>query len=176
MSTLEKDVLGDIGAVPTCKQCGSERVAKDAYACWNPGTGLWEVETVFDRHHCHVCDDATTFVWKRKDTLERTRIRELNDQFRRVGRGNGSVMITAGVEAKGDAFVRQAVMAVRAFDDFSDANDPWGEHDFGSVEIDNEKVFWKLDYYDPTLTMGSDNPANEALTHRVLTIMLASEY
>jgi len=55
-------------------------------------------------------------------------------------------------------------------------NDPWGEHDFGAVEIDGEKAFWKIDCYDRTLTAGSENPANEALTHRVLTIMLASEY
>jgi hypothetical protein len=55
-------------------------------------------------------------------------------------------------------------------------NDPWGEHDFGAVEIDGEKVFFKIDYYTPDLSAGSENPANEGCTHRVMTIMLASEY
>ena len=85
-------------------------------------------------------------------------------------------MITSGLQEKGGAFIVAAVNAVRTFDDFSEGNDPWGEHDFGAVEIEGEKVFWKIDCYDPTLTMGSENPANEAVTHRVLTIMLASEY
>jgi hypothetical protein len=73
-------------------------------------------------------------------------------------------------------FIRKAVDAVRAFDAFTDDNDPWGEHDFGAVEIDGEKVFWKIDAYDPSLTTVSENPANEAKTYRVLTIMLAREY
>ena len=68
------------------------------------------------------------------------------------------------------------VEAVRSFDAFSEDNDPWGEHDFGAIEIGGQKIFWKLDCYDPTLTYQSENAANEALTHRVLTIMLASEY
>lgn len=69
-----------------------------------------------------------------------------------------------------------AVQAVRKFDDFSDDNDPWGEHDFGATELEGEKIFFKLDYYDLSLQQGSENPANEGCTHRVLTIMLASEY
>ena len=44
------------------------------------------------------------------------------------------------------------------------------------VEVGGQKAFWKIDPYDPTLTRGSDDPANEACTHRVLTIILASEY
>ena len=139
-------------------------------------SGLWELENVFDAEFCHQCEAKTIFVWKRENTLSSQKIRELNDQFRTSGQGNGSVMITSGLQDKGGAFVVAAVAAVRRFDTFSQENDPWGEHDFGAVEIDGEKVFWKIDCYDPTLTTGSENPANEALTHRVLTIMLASEY
>ena len=176
MGILQDDAVGDVGAVPTCQRCGSERVAKDAFACWNPETGLWELESVFEHEHCHVCEGKTTFVWKRREELARTRIRELNDLFRTEGRGNGSILITSGIEAKGPAFVREAVGRVRTFDTFDESNDPWGQHDFGAFEIDGEKVFWKIDPYDRTMTMGSPNPANDAVTHRVLTILLAQEY
>ncbi len=49
-------------------------------------------------------------------------------------------------------------------------------HDFGAVEIDGEKLFWKIDYYNRDMTAGSEDPANEKETRRVLTIMLAIEY
>ena len=176
MGVLQDDVVGDVGAVPVCKNCGSERVARDAWVCWNPDSGLWELESVFDHEHCHQCEGETTLVWKRIDALNRTAIRELNDRFRTEGRGNGSVVVTIGVQGHGQEFVQQALQAVRGFDDFSKDNDPWGERDFGAIEIEGEKVFWKIDPYDLSLTAHSPNAANEAVTHRVLTIMLASEY
>ncbi len=85
-------------------------------------------------------------------------------------------MLTSGIQNMGGEFALEAIKAVREFDQFSKDNDPWGEHDFGAVEIEGEKVFFKLDYYDLSLEQGSENPANEGCTHRVLTIMLASEY
>ena len=48
MGRLQDDIVGDIGAVPRCATCGSERVVRDAWACWNPETGLYELETVLD--------------------------------------------------------------------------------------------------------------------------------
>lgn len=176
MGILQEDVAGDIGSVPHCKTCGSERVVKDAWACWNPDSGLWELEHVFDHEHCHQCEGATKLAWSRPDGHDHGRIRELNDQFRTQGLGRGSIMLTSGIQKKGGEFAVSAVKAVREFDEFSDDNDPWGEHDFGALELGNEKVFFKLDYYDPSLQKGSDNPANEGSTHRDLTIMLASEY
>ncbi len=49
-------------------------------------------------------------------------------------------------------------------------------HDFGSFLHKGEKIFWKFDYYDPTLTSGSEHPADPGVTVRVLTILLANEY
>ena len=49
-------------------------------------------------------------------------------------------------------------------------------HDFGAFVHNGERVFWKIDYYDPSLTKGSEDPADPQQTARVLTIMLASEY
>ncbi|MEM9010621.1 MAG: DUF3768 domain-containing protein [Pseudomonadota bacterium] len=169
MERREEPIAGAIGAVPRCQTCGSERVVKGACACWNP-------ETVLDAEYCRECEAPTTFVWSPADPPPKQRIRELNDRFRREGRGQGSVMITSGLQEQGAAFVAEALAAVRNFDAFTADNDPWGEHDFGAVEIAGQRVFFKFDYYTPDLTAGSENPGNEGLTHRVLTIMLASEY
>ena len=65
---------------------------------------------------------------------------------------------------------------VERFDTFTPDNDPHHEHDFGSFEHDGERIFWKIDYYDRSLTNGSEDPSDPAQTTRVLTIMLASEY
>ena len=70
MGDVKDEVLADIGSLPTCKACGSERVARDAWACWNPQTGLWEIETVFDQEFCHKCESETHFVWKRVEAFE----------------------------------------------------------------------------------------------------------
>ena len=170
------DALGDIGSVPTCQSCGSELVARDAWACWNPQFGLWELETVFDQEYCHQCEGETHFLWKRVEAVPSQKIRELNDRFRMQGHGQGSILLTLGVQAEGDDFVKAARIAIRSYAAFSADNDPWGEHDFGRVEVAGKAVFWKIDYHNPTLTAGSENPANEGETHRVLTIMLPEEY
>lgn len=111
-------------------------------------------------------------------TLERDRARQiaiLNDAFRMTFLG-GTVCVTAGLHLVGDEFVKAALLAAREFAAFSDDNDPHGEHDFGSMEIEGRNVFWKIDYFDPTMTVGSEDPANIAVTRRVLTVMLAEEY
>lgn len=165
-----------IGTIPCCQICGSERVAKDALACFNPDSGLWELEAVFDHEHCHQCEGETKLVWSKADHPPHKCIRELNDRFRAAGVGKGSVLITSGIQAEGDDFLMEVVEAVKAFSDFNDDNDPWGEHDFGAVNVAGQKIFFKFDYYSPDLSAGSENPANEGITHRVLTIMLSSEY
>lgn len=176
MGILQETIVDAIGSVPRCQTCRSQRVTKDARACFNPDSGLWEIDAVFDAEHCDQCDSETQLVWSRKDGPPHLKIRELNDRFRSEGLGNGSIMITSGIQALGDASVQDVMLAVKTFSDFSDDNDPWGERDFGAVQVGGEKVFWKIDYYAPDLNAGSENPANEGVTHRVLTVMLATEY
>lgn len=100
-----------------------------------------------------------------------------NDVFRRISGSRKDWHTTPGVMALGSAFLMRAVAAVIAFDAFTPDNDPYGEHDFGSLTLDGHKLFWKIDYYDRNdMTCGSEDPADPTVTHRVLTIMLASEY
>ena len=85
------------------------------------------------------------------------RIRQLNDAFRRTFVG-GAVMITAGVEAMPLDQRRSLLQKVRAFDAFSEDNDPHGEHDFGVVDEGGVRCFWKIDYYDRKTEFGSPGP------------------
>ncbi len=103
------------------------------------------------------------------------RIAQLNDDLRQTFQG-GQVCMTRGVQALGAERVQRAVTAVRTFSDFTEDNDPYGERDFGSFAIDGQSLFWKIDYYDTTMTKGSENPADPHRTTRVLTILLACEY
>ncbi len=104
-------------------------------------------------------------------------VRELNDAFRRTGpAAGGRWLLTQGILGLGAGFVARAVGAVQGFAGFDGDNDPHGEHDFGSVDVCGTKLFWKIDYYDLDLEFGSEDPADTAITTRVLTIRLAEEY
>lgn len=109
------------------------------------------------------------------ETCKTTVICKLNDDLRRHYRG-GQIMLTQGVLAQGESIVREVVQLMRSFDSFSPANDPYGEHDFGSIVHNGQKYFWKIDYYDLACSMHSEDPANPAVTRRVLTVMLVEEY
>jgi hypothetical protein len=107
---------------------------------------------------------------------EKTRkIRELNDAFRKTFHG-GRVMITSGIAALPEETKQRIYAAIRGFTEFDPANDPHSEHDFVSVEVDGEKYFWKIDYYDRDIRFGADDPSDPEHTTRIATIMLASEY
>lgn len=57
-------------------------------------------------------------------------------------------------------------------------NDPHGERDFGVVEFQAHKIFWKIDVYanDGTFAWGSETPWDPQQSFRVVTIMLASDW
>jgi hypothetical protein len=102
-------------------------------------------------------------------------IRELNDAFRRTLVG-GRCVITAGVAALGAATVSLLLDKVRRHSQFTPDNDPYGEHDFGAFDHDGTRFFWKIDYFDRSLTSGSEDPADPERTIRALTLMKAEEY
>lgn len=103
-------------------------------------------------------------------------IAELNDAFRSSFLF-GQVLLTPGITALSDQDRAAVIAKVQSFDAFTPDNDPYGEHDFGAFDHPGAgKIFWKIDYYDPSLTFGSEDPADMRKTRRVLTIMLAEEY
>jgi hypothetical protein len=103
------------------------------------------------------------------------RIRALNDDLRQYLRG-GLAVITPGVAALGQQAVERIVKTIAVYDDFCHANDPHEEHDLGSFEAEGQTIFFKIDYYDKTLTYHSPDPSDASMTERVITIMLADEY
>jgi hypothetical protein len=103
------------------------------------------------------------------------RIRALNDQLRQ-NFAEGLAVMTPGIAALGAEAVARIVKTIAVFDDFCHANDPHQEHDFGEFDADGHKIFFKIDYYDESLTYHSPDPADPAVTKRVITIMLAEEY
>lgn len=105
----------------------------------------------------------------------RENIRALNDELRTKLTGGAAVM-TPGVAALGAEAVNRAIKAISVFNEFCNANDPYQEHDFGAIDIEGQKVFFKIDYYSPDLTSGSKDPSDPSVTRRVMTVMLASEY
>jgi hypothetical protein len=103
------------------------------------------------------------------------RIAALNDELRQH-LDRGTAVITPGVAALGPEAVARIVKTIEVYDDFCHANDPHEEHDFGAFDVDGQRVFFKIDYYDKDLTMHSPDAADPAVTQRVITIMLAAEY
>lgn len=98
------------------------------------------------------------------------KIAQLNDEYRRSMQG---CTVTRGVVALGAA-ANEVFMGVRDYTEFSEDNDPYGEHDFGSLKVAGQKIFWKIDYYDENLSKWCDPLDPDC--NRVLTIMLAEEY
>jgi hypothetical protein len=90
----------------------------------------------------------------------------------------GRAFATAGVSALPVAAQLLIWSKVASFAEFTEDNDPYGEHDFGAFEFPGAgRIFWKIDYYaDSTMQWGSEAPDDPARSFRVLTIMLAEEY
>ncbi len=78
------------------------------------------------------------------------------------------VVITRGVAHSKNQF--EIIKAVQSFDKFNEDNDPYGEHDCGSIVINGTTYFFKIDYYD------DDYQYFRQDGNRVLTIMRADEY
>ena len=134
------------------------------------------------------------------------RTRELNDAARRLlpashpREGFARVHLSRGVGALPPPEVVEVLREVRDYQNFTQGNDPYREHDFGVLahvrghwtqepqprpapgERGPAKIFFKVDYYAaarpgvPPFTHGSEAPWDADATDRVLTIYLAEEH
>ena len=77
-------------------------------------------------------------------------------------------MVADGGMPKPRRIDARRVWDIRAIDDAFD--------ELPGGEAEGETIFFKIDYYDRTLTCHSPDPADPAVTERVITIMLADEY
>ena len=98
------------------------------------------------------------------------KVAALNDAHRRSMQG---CTVTRGVVSLGSA-ANEVFVGVRDYTSFNEDNDPYGEHDFGSLKVAGQRVFWKIDYYDEDLKSWCDPLDPDC--NRILTIMLAEEY
>jgi hypothetical protein len=103
-------------------------------------------------------------------------IQKINDRFRASGFRGGEACFTQGVAALPPRKIKQLVNKVIKFKNFNENNDPYEEHDFGSITQNGVLYFWKIDYYNQDMTGGSEDPSDEKQTKRILTLMEAREY
>ena len=105
----------------------------------------------------------------------RERVAALNDRLRMLGQG-GRLLVTRDVLALPNFSTSKLLVALAAFDRFDEGNDPYGERDFGDLELCGQTLLWKIDYYDNQLEYASPDASDPLVTTRVLTVMLESEY
>jgi len=113
-----------------------------------------------------------------------TKIQKQNDLFRK-NFGNAQEMeqeikgryhITNGIAELPIIDQFKITMRVRNFNDFTQDNDPYREHDMGRFKENGHTIFWKIDYYDTDYSYGSSDRSDLTKTRRVLTVMLSHEY
>jgi hypothetical protein len=99
------------------------------------------------------------------------KIAAINDSSRSNA---ANYMATRGIMSLDEVTISDIFVAVQDFSNFTENNDPYGEHDLGSFTVAGNKVFWKIDYYTQDLSSGCD-PLDPGC-RRVITVMLAEEY
>ena len=91
-------------------------------------------------------------------------------------KGKHVALFSKTVAAKGPFFALKCIDAIRNAV-FEKGNDPHGERDFCTIEVDVEKLFFKIDCYDKLdQNYGSEDPTDATKTLRVGTIMYPSGY
>ncbi|SRR5579883_1310557 len=85
----------------------------------------------------------------------------INDKFRK---GNtsfgkfGGYCLTDRVTSLSFENFLQLIQLIREFNNFNSVNDPYGEHDYGQVYLNDEEYFFKIDltdgFFNRTMTIG----------------------
>ena len=96
----------------------------------------------------------------------------INDTFRKTFQG-GKVVLTHGIRALSKTEVAEIMLKVSKFNDFTVANDPYEEHDYGSFECNGkENHLEKLTITTRITNIVQKTQQTSQKQNRVLTIML----
>jgi len=110
-----------------------------------------------------------------------SRIAALNDRVRFGLDRNARIVMTAtclATLAVDDRLVSEALAqaaVLSAIRRYAFTPDDGAERARGEFAIGGATVHFKIDYYDPSLEWGSEDPADAAATIRVMTIMLPGD-
>lgn len=110
-----------------------------------------------------------------------TRIAELNDLCRLGRDPTARIVITATcLAALADGADRGAEIAAQAevlaaLRQYSFRPEDGAERARGELTVRRQPIRFVIDYYDRSLEWGSENPADPAVTTRVLTVMLPQD-
>ena len=116
------------------------------------------------------------FILKEQNmSIDVKKIAQQNDKFRKTFCG-GQVLLTYGISSLPMPQQFEITQKVKESNNFTEDNDPYGEHDFGCFEYKGQQIFWKIDLYDLNYEFYSPQPDDENQTNRTLTIMFAEEY
>lgn len=108
---------------------------------------------------------------KRRATIAR-----LNDYIRSTGE-DGWTYLSRGAGKLPTAIREDVIRAIRLFNDFTPDNDPHGEHDGATLTVGEYRIAWKIDYYTRGQRQGGKvDPADQAATLRVMTVMFVEAY
>jgi Protein of unknown function (DUF3768) len=103
------------------------------------------------------------------------KIRVLNDHLRTTFTG-GCILVTASIVELDPQLKARVLLAARDSREFDPENDPHHEHDLAFFEVEGERYFFKVDYYDLAPKFHSPDPADPERTRRVLTVGHHSDY
>lgn len=88
----------------------------------------------------------------------------------------GKVVMTRGVAEQSADFQRELITKVISFDTFDTDSDPYGWHEMGVIEIDDQTVWFKIDLLDVNYAYGAEDPTDPDKARRVMTLLFPSEY
>ncbi|PTV70208.1 DUF3768 domain-containing protein [Agrobacterium pusense] len=111
------------------------------------------------------------------DDERKIRIRDLNDELRTRGHArNGRVVVMGGLANEDNQKKVQVAIAAGQHTDWNSGDDPYGEHDFGRLDVEGEAFLFKIDYYSLDEAHASEHPEDQNTTIRVMTLMYAEDY
>ena len=89
---------------------------------------------------------------------------------------DGGLVVGTSIRRLGLPFVLDCMKAIGGIDVFPAEADPKGHRDRGSVGVSGQPVWFFIDPYDRDIRFGSPAPDDPALTSRILSILLPSDW